>query len=97
MAAEESRAWSVAGRVQGVGFRFFVVQQACNLGLAGWVLNREDGSVEVHARGPSPHLDRLENALRAGPPHASVTTVVPIPASPRLKAAENFIIEHGWS
>jgi|WetSurMetagenome_2_1015567.scaffolds.fasta_scaffold11827_6 acylphosphatase len=96
MADVESRAWSVTGRVQGVGYRYFVVQQAHHLGLVGWTLNREDGSVEVHARGASANLDRLESSLRAGPPHASVTSVARIPASPRLQEAEGFFIEDAW-
>jgi acylphosphatase len=95
MAEQESRAWSVAGRVQGVGFRYFVVEQARALGLVGWTRNREDGDVEVHARGMAPDLDRLERALRVGPPHARVTSVTSLPASPRLRASQSFVIEHG--
>ena len=86
----------MAGRVQGVGFRYFVVEQARALGLVGWTWNREDGDVEVHARGKADGLDRLASALRVGPPHARVTSVTSIPASPRLAAAEHFIIEHRW-
>jgi acylphosphatase len=96
MAEDASRAWSVVGRVQGVGFRYFVVQQASALRLVGWTSNREDGSVEVHARGAEADLDRLESALRAGPPHSRVTSVTIIPASPRLRETERFSIEHAW-
>lgn len=86
----------MTGRVQGVGFRYFVVEQARALGLVGWTWNREDGSVEVHARGMAPDLDRLESALRAGPPHARVASVTSVPASPRLATTKKFIIEHRW-
>ena len=61
------------GRVQGVGFRFFVQHTASALGLTGWVRNRWDGSVEVLAEGPRPSLDRLLAALRQGPRGAMVT------------------------
>ena len=92
----ESRAWRVCGRVQGVGFRYFVVAQARSLGLAGWTLNREDGSVEVQAHGPAAALGQLEAALRAGPPHSAVASVSPIAASPRLEGLQGFTIEHRW-
>lgn len=61
------------GRVQGVGFRFFVQRTANELGLTGWVRNRWDGSVEVLAEGPRPALERLLGALRRGPRGALVT------------------------
>ncbi len=65
----------VYGRVQGVGFRHFVWQQARALGLTGWVRNRRDGSVEVVAEGPRPALDALLAALHEGPPSAWVRAV----------------------
>jgi acylphosphatase len=66
---------TVRGRVQGVGFRYFVVLRARELGLAGWVANDADGSVRCLAEGPAPALDRLEAALRAGPTGAIVESV----------------------
>lgn len=57
----------VSGWVQGVGFRFFVVRQARELGLTGKVRNLPDGRVEVWACGPRPRLLALEKALRVGP------------------------------
>ncbi len=68
----------VTGRVQGVGFRWFVRQKARELRLAGWVMNRGDGSVEVAASGEADDLERLRKALRKGPPGASVTDVTSI-------------------
>jgi acylphosphatase len=65
----------IRGRVQGVGFRHFVSRQAGALGIAGWVRNRADGSVEVEAEGPRPVLERLVSALARGPTGARVTAV----------------------
>jgi len=67
--------FTVRGRVQGVGFRWFVVQAARSLGLRGEVANRPDGSVEVLASGPPAALEQLQDALAAGPPAAIVTDV----------------------
>lgn len=58
----------VSGRVQGVGFRFFVVEQARRRGLTGWVRNCGAGRVEVVAEGPPEALEGLLSALRQGPP-----------------------------
>ncbi len=65
----------VGGRVQGVSFRYFVVEQAADLDLTGWVRNRWDGSVEVTAEGPHTRLEQLLQALRQGPPMAHVEDV----------------------
>lgn len=65
----------VAGRVQGVGFRYFVRVQARDLGLTGRVRNLRDGSVEVEAAGPEPALADLREALREGPRGARVESV----------------------
>lgn len=65
----------VRGRVQGVGFRFFVLRAARAAGLAGWVRNLPDGSVELLATGEDDALTRLREALQQGPPAARVETV----------------------
>lgn len=66
----------VFGRVQGVGFRWWVVGEAEALGLTGWVMNHEDErSVELVAEGSTSALDRLEQLLRDGPPGARVERV----------------------
>ena len=65
----------VRGRVQGVGFRYFVRREALGLGVTGWVANREDGSVECVAEGPPDVLGELLALLRAGPPGAIVDQV----------------------
>lgn len=64
---------TIRGRVQMVGFRAFVVDQAD--GLHGTVANRPDGSVECVAEGPAVAVDRLVAALHQGPPHARVEAV----------------------
>jgi acylphosphatase len=70
--ADEARRWVVEGRVQGVGFRWFVLRTAQALGVTGWARNCADGSVEVVARGGPEALRRLGESLRRGPPGAFV-------------------------
>jgi len=65
----------VHGEVQGVGFRWFVVDAARPLGLRGWVRNLPDGTVEVTAEGDPGPLDSLVAVLRRGPRGAHVTGV----------------------
>jgi acylphosphatase len=65
----------VRGRVQGVGFRWYVVDTARELRLAGWVKNRTDGNVELAAAGERDALARFEAAITAGPPGARVEEV----------------------
>jgi acylphosphatase len=66
---------TVGGRVQGVGFRYFVVREAMGLGLHGWVANTADGSVRCVAEGPRDRLERLLERLREGPAAAIVDRV----------------------
>jgi acylphosphatase len=79
---EHLHAW-VEGSVQGVGFRFFVIQHAAELGLTGWVRNLWDGRVEVVAEGPRASLQKLLDQLKEGPRSASVSHVATewLPAS----------------
>ncbi|HMJ19575.1 MAG TPA: acylphosphatase [Gemmatimonadaceae bacterium] len=71
----ESIHLEIRGRVQGVGFRWFVVEMAKELRLAGWVRNKADGNVELAAAGESEALARLEAAVSAGPSGARVEEV----------------------
>ncbi len=71
-----ARHFSVYGVVQGVGFRWSVRRTAERLGLAGWVRNRPDGSVEGWAEGDVSLLVALEAWLHDGPPAARVREVV---------------------
>jgi acylphosphatase len=66
---------TVRGYVQGVGFRWFVVRRATQLGLRGWTSNEPDGTVRVVAEGSPDALDELLAALRTGPVGASVERV----------------------
>ena len=77
---------SVHGRVQGVGFRWFVTRAARRLDLSGWVENRLDGTVTVVAEGQSAALDELARQLAVGPPGSFVERVDQrrAPASGRL-------------
>jgi acylphosphatase len=65
----------VDGRVQGVGFRYFVMSTAQELNLTGWVRNRFDGCVEVTAEGPRKDLETLIFFLRKGPRSSFVSSV----------------------
>lgn len=65
----------VHGRVQGVGFRAFVVDRGIAIGAKGWARNRWDGTVEVLAEGDRKTLEKLIAALRSGPRMANVTRV----------------------
>lgn len=63
----------IEGRVQGVGFRYFVLHQARKLGVKGYVKNQSDGSVLVEAVGDESAVYRLMDLCRQGPPLARVT------------------------
>jgi acylphosphatase len=65
----------VRGRVQGVGFRWFVRERARELGVRGWVRNRSDGLVEVEAEGDAASLEELRRSLAKGPTGARVSSV----------------------
>ena len=65
----------VRGDVQGVFFRAHTLEEAIRLDLSGWVMNTQDGSVEVEAEGEKPALEKLLAWLRHGPPSAHVEKV----------------------
>ncbi len=90
----ETRRYLVSGRVQGVGFRWFVEGEAAQLGITGWVRNRDNGSVEVMATGTREQLNTLHGRLREGPRAARVDEVAVSPA-PFLEA-KSFGIEGAW-
>lgn len=74
--SEERLTARVTGRVQGVGFRWWVRRHAEGLGLVGWVMNGDDErSVDVVAEGPAQALAALERLLNAGPSGARVESV----------------------
>jgi acylphosphatase len=90
----ETRRFVVTGRVQGVGFRWFVEREAAQLNITGWVRNRENGSVEIMATGTRDQLTVLHGRLREGPRAARVDDVAVSPA-PYLDA-KSFGIEGAW-
>lgn len=71
----EARRWLISGRVQGVGFRWFISRHAERLGISGGAENLPDGRVKVVARGPSEALEELDAALAKGPRLARVENV----------------------
>jgi acylphosphatase len=70
-----TKRYRVTGRVQGVGFRYFVWREAEVLGVDGWVRNMADGSVEVRASGSRDKLEELARRLEEGPRFSRVTSV----------------------
>ncbi len=66
---------TITGSVPGVGFRYFVVENARPLGLTGWARNRRDGSVEVVAEGPRATLERLLALFQQGPQRAVIDSL----------------------
>ena len=91
----QARRFVVRGRVQGVGFRWFVEREAHLLGIAGWVRNNADGSVEVLAMGTRDQLLGLRSRLREGPRAARVDDVEESEASP-ISGLNTFRIEGAW-
>ncbi|PIU20656.1 MAG: acylphosphatase [Elusimicrobia bacterium CG08_land_8_20_14_0_20_59_10] len=65
--------YRVSGKVQGVGYRWFVKETAARHSIRGWVRNNMDGSVEGEAQGPVPALDGFLKELKTGHPWAAVT------------------------
>ena len=78
----KARRFLVRGRVQGVGFRWFVEREAHILKIAGWVRNNPDGSVEILAMGSNDQLAGLHSRLREGPRAARVDDVSASDAEP---------------
>lgn len=78
----------VEGHVQGVGFRGYAQRRASLLGLAGYVMNLQDGRVRVHAEGPAELIEELAHELRKGPPLSRVerVTVSWLPPTGRFRS-----------
>ncbi|QNI36564.1 acylphosphatase [Edaphobacter albus] len=91
------RYFLVKGRVQGVGFRWFVHREAAELGLRGWVRNTDEGHVEVVASGDPEVLDELKSAIKKGSRGSRVDAVI----EQELDESEDeklgpFVIEGAW-
>jgi len=70
------RRYLISGRVQGVGFRYYVQSVGRREAVEGWVRNLSDGRVETAAAGDEDAIERFERAIRQGPPGARVDGVV---------------------
>ena len=87
----------IQGRVQGVGFRWFVQREASELDLRGWVRNTEDGEVEVVVAGDAGNLDELRVSLRRGPRGARVDRIVEHTlADNEADGLHSFKIDGAW-
>jgi len=75
MEKRTARRYLISGRVQGVGYRAFVLSAATRLSVAGWARNLADGRVEVHASATAAELDEFEAWLRKGPRFSDVRHV----------------------
>jgi acylphosphatase len=93
--ATQARRFLVRGRVQGVGFRWFVEREAHLLGVAGWVRNNADGTVEVLAMGTRDQLSGLRSRLQQGPRASRVDDVQESEARP-VAGLSTFRIEGAW-
>ena len=71
----------IKGRVQGVGFRYALADEARALGLRGWVRNRRDGDVEAIVAGPAQNVEAIIAWAHRGPPAAKVSAVDVEPAT----------------
>ena len=87
-----ARRFLVRGRVQGVGFRWFVEREAHILQVAGWACNNHDGTVEVFAQGTRDQLAALHSRLREGPRAARVDNVEVSDAEP-VPGMASFLIK----
>jgi acylphosphatase len=87
----------IQGRVQGVGFRWFVQREASELNLHGWVRNTEDGEVEVVAAGEAGDLDELRASLGKGPRGSRVDRVIEHTlADSEAEGLSSFKIDGAW-
>jgi acylphosphatase len=70
-----ARRYLIAGRVQGVGFRYFTERVAAQYGIQGWVQNTPDGRVDIQAEGDADAMRQFESLVSTGPPGARVDQV----------------------
>ena len=83
-----ARRFLISGRVQGVGFRYFTYEHARREGVSGFVRNLPDGRVEVEVEGEAEAVERVERAIRHGPPGARVHDVITHVLEPSGRARE---------
>ena len=91
------RHFLVRGRVQGVGFRWFVHREASELALKGWVRNTEEGEVEIVVAGDPESLDELRTSLQRGPRGSRVDRLIEHPlVEAEADGLSSFKIEGAW-
>jgi acylphosphatase len=93
--AKIAKKFSITGRVQGVGFRYFAEHWAGQLGICGYVKNLWDGGVEVYAIGDPVALEELKRQLAEGPRSAHVASITESD-EPVDRRYNYFAIEGGW-
>jgi acylphosphatase len=87
----------VRGRVQGVGFRWYVHREAAEIGLRGWVRNTVDGCVEIVAHGTPEEIAELKEAVKKGSRGSRVDAVIEHElAESEADALGPFVIEGAW-
>ncbi len=90
-----AKKYTIVGRVQGVGFRYFAGRWANQLGISGYVKNCWDGNVEVYAIGDALSLEEFRGHLAEGPRSARVTSITESPETVD-KRRTSFVVEGGW-
>ena len=85
----------MAGRVQGVGYRAFVMRRARKLGLDGWVRNVSDGTVEALVEGSEAHHVAFESALKEGPRFSEIELVLVVNELDQSPLPDGFTVTHG--
>ena len=81
-----TRRLQIAGRVQGVGFRYSMERKARGLGITGWVRNRRDGSVEAMVQGTADAVAAITEWARRGPPGSLVSELKELEGSGEYKS-----------
>ncbi len=84
--------WVISGRVQGVGFRWFVLRTAQRLGVTGWARNLWDGRVEVMGQGTFSMLHDFEKGLHKGPLLSRVENVEKVEVTSEVSTFKSFEI-----
>ncbi len=83
-----------SGRVQGVGFRMYVRENASRLGIRGWVMNMSDGTVDMEVQGTSDKVDKLFEIIQAGNYFIKVTEFHMEKQNPVLPPENGFLIKY---
>lgn len=93
-AEKQAKRFFVSGRVQGVGYRYFAMDTAEQIGVTGYTKNLADGRVEVYAIGTSAQLRDLARELRRGPALAAVSDVYEAEAEVLLAFSSGFSVTY---